>query len=187
MTNPELPPPVPLYRITLDQLMATDRHPPETERAITHWCSEDGWVVRDARSHAAKVAERLEPVTCAIDGYTMACDIKTGFLAAYDPDGTVVGAIAQKRIFVIPSARGQGLGAELLIRAFETGIMRPATMNHSNPLTTSGEANRLAAHRIAVERAFKAGIDVDPEVLAEYDHLIDGWSASADIARRPGL
>lgn len=59
--------------------------------------------------------------------------------------------------------------------------MHPGTMNWRNNLTAAGRANRVSAHRIAVERAVKAGTEVAYDVLADYlDHL-EAWTTTAPI------
>lgn len=135
--------------------------------------------IANLRKRAEELRYRMEFIDCGLDGYSMAIDRTAETLAVYDTAGSVVGGLTLKSILVLPDHRGQGLGAEILIRAFETGVMHPNTMNHGNALTTAGRANRKAAHRIAVERAVRAGIEVDPGVLADYAELVPTWSSSA--------
>ena len=137
------------------------------------------------RSQAREFEYRMLESDCAVEGYRMSYDVSAQILAVYDAAGTVVAGITHRRIFVLPDHRGQALGAEVLIRAFETGVMHPDTMNQNNPLTTAGRANRSAAHRIAVERAVKAGIEVSPDVLADYADWMPTWTSVAE-ARSPG-
>lgn len=166
--------------------MACPSHTSESERLITIACSDPSAPFGDLpnpfvtlREMADEVAYRLTLVDCGVDGYRMAIDHGNGLLAVHDEGGLVVGGIFHKSILVLPEHRGLGLGTEILIRAFEAGVMHPETMNDDNLLTTAGRANRRAAHRIAVERAMRAGIEIEPDVLADYRHLSDGWSAAA--------
>jgi GNAT superfamily N-acetyltransferase len=99
----------------------------------------------------------------------MAHDISAELLAVFDATGDVVAALQRRTVFVMPPFRGQGLGAEIVIRAFECGVLHPDTMNDGNCLTVAGRANRRSAHRIAVERAVRSGIEVAPEILADYE------------------
>jgi GNAT superfamily N-acetyltransferase len=138
--------------------MAPTAHSPGREAEITRACSDVAHVDRTIkkspilvmREEEARFHYRMTPVDCWIDGYTMAIDKPTQLLVVYDPSGTIIGGITHKRIGVLPEDRGQGIGAEILIRAFESGVMHPDTMNSDNLLTTAGRANRAAAHRIAV-------------------------------------
>lgn len=166
--------------------MACPSHTSDSERLISMVCSDPGVPFGNLqnpfvtlRELASELAYRMEQADCAIAGYSMAIDRGNGLLSVHDEDGLLVGGIFHKSILVLPEHRGLGLGAEILIRAFETGVMHPDTMNEDNLLTTAGRANRRAAHRIAVERAVRAGFEVEPDVLADYRHLSDGWSAAA--------
>jgi GNAT superfamily N-acetyltransferase len=166
--------------------MAPKSHPKDREAIITRACSDPKYLnkklgfnpIVDLLKREEQLRYLMTAVDCGMDGYSMAYYQPAGLLAIYDPSGNVVGGIKDKRVLVLPAHRGQGLGAEMIIRAFETGVMHPDTMNVDNALTTAGRANRKAAHRIAVERAVRAGIDVDPEVLADYVDVVPTWSSS---------
>lgn len=166
--------------------MACSSHAAESERLISIACSDPEVPYGDLqnpfvtlRGLADEMAYRMEQADCAIAGYNMTIDRGNGLLAVRDDAGFVVGGIFHKSILVLPKHRGLGLGAEILIQAFETGVMHPETMNKDNLLTAAGRANRRAAHRIAVERAVRAGVEVEPEVLADYHHLSEEWGAAA--------
>jgi GNAT superfamily N-acetyltransferase len=169
--------------------MAPPSHSKEGEATITRACSDPTYVNRklgfnpivDLLKREEEFRYRLVSVDCGIDGYTMAIDRANALemLVVYDGAGSVVAGVYKKRVLVLPDHRAQGLGAEILIRAFETGVMHPNTMNRDNALTTAGRANRKSAHKIAVERAVRAGIAVDPEVLADYAELVPIWTASS--------
>jgi GNAT superfamily N-acetyltransferase len=126
---------------------------------------------------------RMLPVPCSVGGYTMSTDRDTRLLVAYAAEGEVAGGVSLKQLLVLPHHRGRGLGAEIVIRAFESGVIHPETMNVANPLTAAGYANRIAAHRIAVERAVKSGVEVDPSILADYSDLVPIWSTGATDGR----
>ncbi|MBY3151433.1 GNAT family N-acetyltransferase [Rhizobium laguerreae] len=152
---------------------------------ITRACSDPTYVgklrtnpIVDLRTREEEFRYRMVSIDCGLDGYSMAIDRAAETLAVYDTAGSVIGGITHRRILVLPDHRGQGLGAEILIHAFETGVMHPSTMNRANALTVAGRANRKSAHRIAVERAVRAGVEVDPEVLADYAEWMPAWSAS---------
>lgn len=178
--------------------MAAASHTKAFEAVITRACSDPNYKHRaipknpivNLKQREEEFRYRMVPVSCEIDGYTMATDRSTQMLAVYDAAGAVVGGISLKSILVLPDHRGKGLGAEIVIRAFETGVLHPDTMNKSNLLTTAGRANRAAAHRIAVERAVRAGLDVPDEVLADYSDVLHHWTAPSDTAApavRPSL
>jgi GNAT superfamily N-acetyltransferase len=120
-------------------------------------------------------ALRTAPVDCDVPGYSMISQRGKLLLTAFDEAGKIGGGIVHKMLLVLPGHRGKGLGSEILIRAFETGVMHPTMMNKNNRLTTAGRANRMSAHRIAVERAVRNGIDVSPNILEPYRHLVDDW------------
>lgn len=166
--------------------MACPSHTVESERLISIACSDPDVPYGDLQNPfvtlqelAEEMAYRMEQADCDIDGYRMAIDRGSGLLTVHDEGGFVVGGIFHKSILVLPGHRGLGLGAEILIRAFDTGVMHPETMNEDNLLTAAGRANRRAAHRIAVARAVWAGVEVAPDVLADYRHLSDDWGAAA--------
>lgn len=167
--------------------MAPKSHPKDREAIITRACSDPKYLSKKLGfnpivrllEREEQLRYRMEAVDCGIDGYSMAFFRQAELLAVYDSSGTVIAGIMDKRVLVLPEHRGQGLGAEMIIRAFETGVMHPNTMNVGNSLTTAGRANRKAAHRIAVERAVRAGIDVDKEVLADYAEMVTAWEVTA--------
>jgi GNAT superfamily N-acetyltransferase len=165
--------------------MAAPSHAKEFEAVITRACSDPKYVhktlptnpILELRKREEELRYRMVPVYCEIDGYHMASDRSAELLVVYDSAGSIVGGVSRKSILVLPDYRGQGLGAEIVIRAFETGIMHPESMNKDNLLTAAGRANRIVAHRIAVERAVKAGIDVDPEVMSDYADELPKWTS----------
>ena len=170
--------------------MAAASHAKAFEPVIMRACSDPNYKHRSIpknpivslRQREEELRYRMVPVFCVIDGYSMATDRHAQLLVVYDQAGSVVGGISNKSILVLPDHRGQGLGAEIVIRAFETGVLHPDTMNKNNLLTTAGRANRLAAHRIAVERAVRAGLDVPEEVLADYSNVLPQWAAPSEAA-----
>ena len=96
-------------------------------------------------------------------------------LAVYEAaTRTVAAGIDGKNLYVAPEYRGRGIGPEMLILAFEVGLRHPDEMNVENTLSRSGRSNRAAAHRMAVERALEASLDVPPEVLEAYPDLVPG-------------
>lgn len=165
--------------------MAPESHPQDREDIITRSCSDPDFVSEELGFNpVVRLINRekhfrryMEAVDCDVEGYAIATFPTAELLVAYDPFGTIIGGMMEKRIFVLPDHRGFGIGAEMLIRAFEIGVMHPRTMNIDNALTTAGRANRRAAHRIAVEKAVRAGIDVDPEILADYADFVQAWSS----------
>jgi hypothetical protein len=120
---------------------------------------------------AKALSGRMLPANCYIDQFYMQMNVLEEFLVAFDPAGNIAGGVCRKQLLVFPDYRGRGLGSEILIQAFETGVMHPATMNIGNKLTTAGRANRRAAHRIAIERAMEMGITVRGDVLNDYPDL----------------
>ena len=187
-------PPVPLHKVKLSDLMAAGSHTPEFEAVISRACSDprfkDRRIPRNPivalREDEASLGFRMVPVACGVHGYSLAFLRSPGTMVAYDGAGSIVGGFPLKSILVLPEHRGRGLGAEILIKAFETGVMHPDTMNRDNLLTTAGRANRIAAHRIAVERAVRAGVEVAPDVLADYADLLPEWSARQELPPSPG-
>jgi GNAT superfamily N-acetyltransferase len=174
------PAPIPLHQIELSELMACGSHTAESEAAISKACDDINFIVfgmspiavlRDMTSQALRTA----PVDCDVPGYSMISQRGKLLLTAFDEAGKIGGGIVHKMLLVLPGHRGKGLGSEILIRAFETGVMHPTMMNKNNRLTTAGRANRMSAHRIAVERAVRNGIDVSPNILEPYRHLVDDW------------
>lgn len=165
--------------------MAAASHTRACEAVITRACSDPNYEHKSIptnpivklRQQEEELRHRMVPVFCEIDGYYMAFDRSAELLVVYDSAGSIVGGLSRKSILVLPDYRGQGLGPEIVIRAFETGVMHPDTMNKDNLLTAAGRANRVAAHRIAIERAVKAGIDVAAEVLADYVDDLPQWTA----------
>jgi len=118
---------------------------------------------------------RERAVACTVPGFAIGwhghCQ-DNPLVAVFDEGtGELAGGLEHKNVFVRPQYRGRGLGAEILIVAFENALRHPDEMNSHNTLTTAGRANRVAAHRIAVERAFENGLEVPPEVLDDYPHL----------------
>jgi GNAT superfamily N-acetyltransferase len=165
--------------------MACGSHTARSEKQISKVCAnpnvtiglqKNPFVV--LRELTAEFSYKMQAVDCDVPGYRMAFDRDQSLLSVFDGEDKVVGGIFHKSILVLPQHRSQGLGSEILIRAFEIGAMYPDTMNQDNRLTTAGRANRKAAHRIAVERAVRAGIDVDPAILACYQHVMDEWTPS---------
>ncbi|MCS4089219.1 GNAT family N-acetyltransferase [Rhizobium sp. BK176] len=173
--------------------MAPKSHSKEREAIITRACSDPKYLnkklgfnpIVDLLTREEQLRYRMKDVDCGMDGYSMAFDQPAGLLAVYDSAGKVIGGIKDKRVLVLPEHRGQGIGAEMIIQAFETGVMHPSTMNVGNSLTTAGRANRKAAHRIAVERAVRAGVDMNPEVLASYADFAPGWTSTHSARSTP--
>lgn len=128
--------------------------------------------------HVERSLEHLsasERLPFAVPGFTVSyADDRAGgaILCVYDADtGDIAGGIERKNLYVAPEYRGRGLGAEIVVLAFEVGIRHPNEMNDDNTLSRAGRANRVAAHRIAVERALEAGEDVPDEVMEAYPDL----------------
>jgi len=94
-------------------------------------------------------------------------------LAVFDKaNRRLVGGIDHKNVYVVPEYRGRGIGPEILVAAFATGVMHPDSMNEGgNVLSHAGRGNRVKAHRLAVERALAAGDEVPDAVLADYPDL----------------
>lgn len=169
----KLPAPVPLYRIRLEELMKAYAWPSHIDRMITNACNDETIILQNSnpiqalRSDAKRYKKRLKAAACEIDGYTMSYYRAADLLLVFDVNGEVAGGVRGYKLLVLPEHRGQGLGAEIVIRAFESGAMHPSRMNAG--LTAAGRGNRRAAHRIAVGRAIEAGLDVDPEIVSEYE------------------
>jgi hypothetical protein len=70
--------------------------------------------------------------------------------------------------YVKPEFQGQGLGREIVLLAFETGIKKLDDRVFFSP---SGLACRKFVHRLAVQRALDNGEDVSQEVLTDYPDL----------------
>lgn len=89
-----------------------------------------------------------------------ACD-----MAAVEREtGAVAGGILGGVRWVHPDFRGRGLGAELVLAAYSDP---GRTFLMPSSYSEAGHASRVAAHRIAVERALAAGLEVPDRVLAE--------------------
>lgn len=97
-------------------------------------------------------------------------------LMALDFDGTVAGVFAGGDVYVDPSWRGRGLGAELMLAraVLDDGGVRSGLL-----YSPAGHAAAVAAHRLSVVRALEAGREVRPEVVADHPSLGRG-------ARPPG-
>lgn len=174
------PDPIPLHRITLDELMACKDLPAEWEATVAAAYRDptyvDGNLAYNPRAEHLKLAEvRLsasQRAPFAVAGFEVAYAPDETLLAVYDAaTGAVAGGIERKNIYVAPEYRGRGIGPEILVLAFEVGIRHPAEMNVDNTLSRAGRANRVAAHRLAVERALEAGEDVPEVVLEDYPDL----------------
>jgi GNAT superfamily N-acetyltransferase len=162
--------PVPLHRIRLSDLMS----PPDAPEVwVAKGFSDEGLSRLDASLEREVVEHGLRSkaeVIHAVPGYRMASDGKT--VAVFDSvDETVVGGFLNREVFVLPRHRGRGLGAEILIVAFESGAIGPDNMSGFQWLSPGGRANRRAAHRLAVERALDAGLAVSDDVLVDYPDL----------------
>jgi GNAT superfamily N-acetyltransferase len=90
-----------------------------------------------------------------------------------DSTGKAVGGLMEGNLFVSPFHRGRGFGSEIVILAFETGVMHPDRMRlDMMTLSTAGRANRRSAHRKAVERALESGVAVPEAILADYPEMV---------------
>jgi len=177
------PEPVPLHRVTLADLMDSPSASPEWEASIILACADPAY--EDARIGANPIARHLmaredhgryvREVAFDVPAFTCVVPARRAhaqFMAVIrEATGEVVAGIHDRNIYVLPAFRGRGIGAELLVRAFETGQRHPETMNRDNSLTTAGRANRRAAHRLAVTRALDAGEEVPDDVMADYPDL----------------
>lgn len=176
--------PVPIHRVSRDAFVGWDTIPsaPESlEALIARWtnagCPADsqygacGWVRAHADSllKTPRVVERARP--CEIPGFLIAPVKGRGVLAFEKESASFCGALVGPNLFVLPEFQGYGLGAELLIEAYENGI-RFADRRETGVLTEAGRANRASAHRKAVERALDRDLDVPGEVLADYPELL---------------
>lgn len=85
-----------------------------------------------------------------------------------EASGRVAGGIHEGLRWVEPPFRGRGIGAEIALAAHSVpGLAFLAPSSYSE----AGHASRVAAHRIAVERALAAGLPVPEEVLRDYPQL----------------
>ena len=93
-------------------------------------------------------------------------------LLAYDKKtGRLAGGIWSGLRWVNPAQQGRGLGAEMVLAAYA----KPGqTFLFPNSYSEAGFGSRLAAHRIAVERALAGGLNVPEAVLTDYDRNEDG-------------
>lgn len=175
---------VPIYHVTRDAFIGWDTipsAPKHLEEMIARWtdagCPADsaygacGWV----RSHAdsllrtPSVFEQAKP--CEIQGFLISSVKERGILVFEEDSVSFCGALVGPNLFVLPEFQGHGLGAELLIEAYENGL-RFANRRETGVLTEAGRANRVSAHRKSVERALDRGLDVPDEVLADYPKLV---------------
>jgi GNAT superfamily N-acetyltransferase len=146
--------------------MACPSHTAASELAISRICADPAETVGGHRNPFVvmqeltdEMAYRMQDVDCEVPGYSMTFDRGAELLSVFDEAGCLVAGIFHKHLLVLPAHRGRGLGSEILIRAFETGVMHPDTMNEGNLLTIAGRANRVRAHRTAVQRSWCSGID----------------------------
>jgi GNAT superfamily N-acetyltransferase len=173
--------------------MACPSHTAATEEAISRICADPSETVGGQRNPFVvmqemtdEMAYRMQDVFCDIAGYRLAFDREAELLSVFDGSGDLVGGIFHKSILVLPVHRHRGLGSEILIRSFETGVMHPATMNQGNLLTTAGRANRVCAHRTAVQRAWRTGIAVLDDILSDYADVLGEWDVEpSGVCLRP--
>lgn len=104
-------------------------------------------------------------------------------------DGTydVVGGYVGSTLWVERGLRGRGLAAELVLaKAARCDTLDPVSY------TTAGKAAHESAHRLAVQRALRAGHRVPREVMEDYPELcgpVGGarrCQVAADAATAPG-
>lgn len=130
-------------------------------------------VERELAAVSPKVRETAVPLP--VPGYEIAAidpGQPFGVVAVFETaTGRCVGGCLGATIHVDPAHRGRGLGAEILIYAFERGIKHPSDGAFFSP---EGYANRSAAHRRAVARALASGLEVPREVLRDYPDLVGG-------------
>jgi GNAT superfamily N-acetyltransferase len=79
--------------------------------------------------------------------------------------GHTAGRTRALGLMVAPFHRGQGIATDMLLAAYATGVKSIET---PYPVSIGGRASLAAAHREAVCRALKQGIEVSQAVLASY-------------------
>lgn len=80
-----------------------------------------------------------------------------------------VGGIDYRDFYVREAHRGRGVGAHLMLHAFERNVRHPVMRGHF--LSEGGRKTVIAAHRLAVERAIERGQDVPNDVACDYPDL----------------
>jgi GNAT superfamily N-acetyltransferase len=92
-----------------------------------------------------------------------------GHIYICSTDFKLIGGQKGGNSYVPPEYRGRGIGREIALVSFETGLTRH--QDGSRFFSIAGLSSRKSAHRWAVENALKEGIPVRPEVLYDYPDL----------------
>mgnify|MGYP001174108536 CR=1 FL=1 len=181
MTLPESPPDIPVHEIPLERFLA---FPSITQATV------DRWFVIHAEDFQDRQAYHMELATpCdepSIEGYELRSSAhvygREGMIIAIDlASGKFAGSICETEFYLDPGHRGRGLGAEMLLKAFATGIKDPlGRFGVFHLLSPDGLRCRHSAHRKAVQRSLEAGLYVPEEVLVDYPALT-GSKATARI------
>ena len=171
----ERPRSTPLHEVPLARL-SCNRHGTPWRIADADWCETAGEKI--ARSGFNFLVERMEGEMrdlrepSGVEGFSIAHSGKGmtwGCILVWE-DATDLPVAGQRQgtPYVRPEYRGRGLAAQVQLRAFDTGLK---TVDDGVFFSAGGLAARRAAHRLAVERAVKQGVEVSEEVLADYPHL----------------
>jgi hypothetical protein len=162
----------PLYQVTLAELM---NHPSASEQESNAFEAEvrDGWRSLQWDVIKYRLMARAQPGP--VPGYLIGHSGNSqgfGAIAIFDKASSqLVGGLSAGTVWVHKDHRGKGIGPEVIILAFELGIIHP---DNRRILSDLGRNNRRKAHKLAIQRALDSRIEVDPEVLADYPELARG-------------
>jgi hypothetical protein len=176
--------PVPLHHITLSKLVEIRPLPAEQEKYVAAAIADEtlfarAWPFNPLRKMLTIAEENglLErAIPCGISGFVMAThydEIDGPVVAVFDAgSGVLAGAAHWKNVIVRHPYQGRGIDTEILIKAFEIGVLHPKTMKEGNYLSEGGRSLHRKAHRTAVTRAVERGEEVRADVLQDYPDLV---------------
>lgn len=166
-----------IYRLTFEAFMGNSSFMGTTDKDVKESNEEGDHLIQHNIRPIHEALGGLPPdmTPCRAEGYRMYVPTeKRGIIVLYAPDGSLAGGMAGIAPCVSPEHRGRGLGADILLLAFASGIRRLGDGGFMSPM---GHRNRRACHRLCVEVALTEGMEVPAEVQAEYPDLVKAPAA----------